>query len=172
VTDGLLLRVLKAVVRAAWALEYGVRRGARRLSRRPAYALAGACGGCARCCEKPTIAAGPILWRLPWSRRVFLAWQRHVNGFALVEADPATRTFAFRCGHFDWATRRCDSYASRPFMCRDYPRALLDQPWPELFPTCGYRPLAPNAAAAREALARTGLSEAEREALERKMFLR
>lgn len=36
-TDGLLLRVLKAVVRAAWALEYGVRRGARRLSLRPAY---------------------------------------------------------------------------------------------------------------------------------------
>ncbi len=44
----------------------------------------------------------------------------------------------FRCTHFDWETRRCDSYASRPFMCRDYPRVLLDQAWPELFEGCGH----------------------------------
>jgi hypothetical protein len=29
-------------------------------------------------------------------------------------------------------------------MCRDYPRALLDQPAPVLFPDCGYKALATN----------------------------
>jgi hypothetical protein len=29
-------------------------------------------------------------------------------------------------------------------MCRDYPRALLDQPAPVLFPGCGYKALATN----------------------------
>lgn len=113
-----------------------------------------------------------MTWRVPLLRRAFLAWQRRVNGFTLVEADEETRAFAFRCAHFDWKTRRCDSYASRPFMCRDYPRALLDQPWPDLFPECGFRPLAPNAEAMRAALGRTTLSPEKLAELERKLFLR
>ena len=62
-----------------------------------------------------------------------------MNGFELQEARRAERTFVFRCTHFDWDTRRCDSYETRPGICRDYPRALLDQPLPELLPGCGYR---------------------------------
>ena len=170
--DALPLRLLKALVRGMWTVEYALRRGARRLARRPVYRLAGACEGCARCCEKPMIRAGVVTWHFPLARRAFLAWQRRVNGFTLIEADDETRTFGFRCEHFDWSTRRCDSYGSRPFLCRDYPRGLLDQPWPELFPTCGFRPIAPNAEAMRAALEATALSPEARAELERKLYLR
>lgn len=87
---------------------------------------------------------GPLVWRVRAVRRLFLWWQERINGFVLTETRP-TRTFVFRCTHFDWDTRRCDSYGSRPGMCRDYPRALLDQPSPAFLPGCGYRPIAPNA---------------------------
>lgn len=170
--DPLPLRVLKALVRGAWWVEYGTRRGFARLLRRPGYRLAGSCGGCARCCERPTIQSGRVTWNLPVLRRLFLAWQRRVNGFELIEADEETLTFVFRCSHFDWTTRRCDSYASRPFLCRDYPRGLLDQAWPDLFPECGFRPISSNAEGMRAALAATDLSPEKREELEKKLFLR
>jgi hypothetical protein len=170
------LRWLKALVRSAWTVEYALRRGFGRVASRfggPAgYRLGGACGGCARCCERPSIRSGTWTWRLRTLRAVFLGWQRRVNGFELVEADPETHTFVFRCTHFDSATRRCDSYTSRPFLCRDYPRALLEQPWPDLFPECGFRPIARNAAALKAALAATELSEEARAELERRLFLR
>ena len=85
-------------------------------------------------------------------RELFLGWQRVVNGFELIEVDEEEALFVFRCTHFDWRTRKCGSYASRPFMCRDYPRALLDQPWPVLFDACGFRPIARNADQMRAAL--------------------
>lgn len=169
--DGPLLRALKAAVRAAWALEYGVRRWASRARRRPRWELKGACRSCAKCCERPAIQVGWATWRLPGVRRLFLAWQARVNGFALVEADPESRTFLFRCGHFDWITRRCDSYGSRPFMCRDYPRLLLEQPWPELFEGCGYRPRDANAEALLAALAGAELDDEARRTLTRRLYL-
>jgi Fe-S-cluster containining protein len=104
-------------------------------------------------------------------RRLFLAWQRHVNGFELQGRDVPGRSYVFRCTHFDPATRSCDSYDSRPGMCRDYPRALLWQPRPEMLVGCGYRPVAPNAAALRRALQAQDLTEEQRERLARGLFL-
>lgn len=165
--DGPLRRALKALVRGLWSVELGVRR---RLT--PSrYRLGGACGGCARCCDRPTIRVGRVTWHLRSVRAVVVAWQRIVNGWVLVEADRKTRTLQFRCTHLDPATRRCDSYASRPFVCRDYPRALLDQPWPELFPECGFRPVVRDPAGLRAALDATDLSEEERARLARRLFL-
>jgi Fe-S-cluster containining protein len=169
--DPLPLRLLKALVRLGWTAEYALRRSAKRLTRRLGYQLAGACEGCAKCCEKPSIQAGKLLWRLPRLRRLFLAWQKNINGFTLMEAEEESQTFAFRCKHFDWKTRRCRSYSSRPFMYRDYPRALMEQPWPQLFEGCGYRPIASNAEKLRAALAETELSPEKRAELERKLFL-
>ena len=166
--DSLPLRVLKATVRALWTLEYGVRR----TFNRKRYRLGGACGGCAKCCEKPTIRAGFFTWSIPGMRELFLIWQRVVNGFELIEVDEEEALFVFRCTHFDWRTRKCGSYASRPFMCRDYPRALLDQPWPVLFDACGFRPIARNAEQMRAALRDQQIPEAEREKLEKKLYLR
>jgi Fe-S-cluster containining protein len=79
------------------------------------------------------------------ARRLFLWWQRRVNGFELRESRPRERVFVFECTHFDPVSRSCDSYETRPGMCRDYPRGLLDQAAPELFPDCGYRAVPANA---------------------------
>jgi hypothetical protein len=102
--------------------------------------------------------SGVLLWSMPLLGRLFLAWQHHVNGFELARRDEEARTFVFRCSHFDAASRSCDSYESRPGMCRDYPRALLAQPDPEFFPQCGYRPVARNAARLVGELERRGIA--------------
>lgn len=112
-----------------------------------------------------------MLWYLPRLRATWLWWQRSVNGFALVRADRETRSFVFDCTHFDRTTRRCDSYGSRPGICRDYPRALLDQPWPELFDDCGFRARAVDADRQRAVLEQSGLPPDQVEALARKMKL-
>jgi hypothetical protein len=107
----------------------------------------------------------------PRLRQAFLWWQAQVNGFVLVEARRAARTLVFRCTHFDTATRSCDSYASRPGMCRDYPRALLAQPSPAMLPGCGYRPRARGAPRMLDALATQPLTDAQRARLTRDLHL-
>jgi uncharacterized protein len=146
VKDGAVRRGVKL---AALGLFYANRvplRALRRVRGRMRYDLGGECRRCARCCEAPSIAANVFVWHMPLLRRLFLAWQRHVNGFELQQAVRRGRTFVFRCTHFDAASRSCDSYASRPGMCRDYPRALLEQPEPEFLAGCGYRPVAKDGA--------------------------
>lgn len=170
--DGPLRRAIKAIARANTTLNLRLTRLLWRLGGQRPYQLGGACGGCAKCCEAPSIAVGRALWYLPLLRRAFLAYHRVINGFELVDRERQGRVFVFRCTHFDPATRRCDSYDSRPAMCRDYPRALLHQPWPELFEGCGYRPIHPDGGSLDQALDRAELSEAQREALRRRLFLR
>ena len=169
--DGPLRRALKAAVRAIWTLEIGLRRGLDRLRGRARWRLGGACGGCARCCEAPGIRVGALVWFLPTARRVFLGWQRQVNGFVFARADRPSRAFVFRCTHFDPESRRCDSYQSRPHMCRDYPRALLDQPWPELFDGCGFRAVPRDRDRQRAALDAVGLPAEQRRALGQRLRL-
>ena len=105
-------------------------------------------------------------------RRLFLLWQRHVNGFELVRTERQGRSFAFRCTHYDPTTKLCDSYESRPGMCRDYPRGLLYQPWPELFEACTYRLVSRRADAMRKALEDVEMDDEAREALEEKLRLK
>ena len=168
--DGLVRRSLKRVARARYVFDLAFHR--RRLKRKTVwFDLGGECRRCARCCEAPSIAAHPAVWHLRSLRALFLWWQRAVNGFALVEADARARVFVFRCTHFDEATRLCDSYDSRPGMCRDYPRALLFQPQPELLPGCGYRAVAPNAGRLRRALEQYPLTEEQKARLQRGLKL-
>lgn len=169
--DGRVRRGVKAVARAHFALELRLHRTLRRARGERPHALGGECRLCARCCEAPAIQAGRLLWSLRSLRAAFLWWQRAVNGFELVEARAPDRTFVFRCSHFDAATRRCDSYASRPGICRDYPRLLLWPPDPELLPGCGYRAVAPNAPGLRAALAARPLTPEQRERLRRELKL-
>jgi Fe-S-cluster containining protein len=161
--DNLGRRLLKRVALWHFRGNLGLVRGLRRLRGDRPHLLGGACRRSARCCEAPSVRATVAVWHMPLLRRLFLGWQRRVNGFVLASSERRTRTFVFECTHFDRTTRRCDSYHSRPGICRDYPRVLLDQPVPELFPECGYRAIAPNAAAiVRAALERGASPEQER----------
>jgi Fe-S-cluster containining protein len=169
--DGPFRRTIKTAALACFVFDHGVARLLRRIRGERVYRLAGRCERSGQCCEAPSVRASVWVWYLPSLRRLFLRWQRAVNGFELVNTDAAARVFVFRCGHFDPVSRRCDSYDSRPGMCRDYPRVQLTQPNPDLFPGCGYRLVAPNADALRRALEERGLSEEQLERLRRDLHL-
>jgi uncharacterized protein len=169
--DGPLRRSVKAAARAAFFLNLWTDRGLRRLRGERPFVLGGSCQRCAACCEAPTIRAHALVSLAPTLRRAFLWWQEKVNGFVLVEARRRERLFVFRCTHFDAAARSCDSYASRPGMCRDYPRNLLYQAAPAMLPGCGYRPVATNAAGLRLALESQPLTNEKRARLARDLRL-
>jgi uncharacterized protein len=158
VRDGFALRAVKRVARWRFHADVSVHRALRRARGERPHLLGGECRRCARCCEAPAIQTGRAVWHLPTLRRAFLWWQRRINGFELVSRDPRSRVFGFNCTHFDRATRACDSYDSRPGMCRDYPRLLLFQTDPRFLPGCGYRPVAPNAPSLLGALERASVS--------------
>lgn len=169
--DGLVRRTVKRVARWHFNLNLHVIRAWRRaLGERP-HVLGGGCQRSGGCCESPTIKVGRLLWSLAPAQQLFLSWQRHVNGFELVGRDPEARALVFRCTHFDRETRSCDSYDSRPGMCRDYPRLLLWQPNPELLPGCGFRPIPPNAEGLRKALDGLDLTTQQREKLRKGLRL-
>lgn len=169
--DGPVKGALKKALARAY-LDAQERRRAR-LARRGQlhWELGGACGGCASCCEQPTIAVGAVLYFLPLASRLWLWWQRVVNGFVVVGRLREARAFVFRCTHFDATTRRCDSYETRPGMCRDYPRMLLEAPVPELFEQCGFRPVARGGAAMIEALRARGVDGEQLVTIKRKLKL-
>ena len=168
--DGPLRIAVKFVVRMILTAEMGVRRIP--LQRKSKWKLGGNCGGCAKCCEAPTLRTGVFVARFPTLRKLFTAWQRVVNGWELVHVDRPSRLFIFSCTHFDPETRKCDSYGSRPLACRDYPRALLQQPWPELFDGCGFRAVASDGDARLRELRATGLSPAQIEDVARRLRLK
>jgi Fe-S-cluster containining protein len=143
---------VKRIARWSFYIDVSLHRALRRVRGDRPHRLGGECRRCARCCEAPAIQVGRAVWYLPALRRLFLWWQRRVNGFELARRDVRARVFVFECTHFDRFTRSCDSYDSRPGICRDYPRNLLAQPNPEMLPGCGYRPVAPNAEALLRAL--------------------
>jgi uncharacterized protein len=132
-------------------------RDVQRRRQRTPWVLAGECRSCASCCEAPTIAVGSFMFFVRPLNAIWLWWQRVVNGFVLVERNRRARAFVFKCTHFDVETRRCDSYESRPGMCHDYPRMLLEEADPELFSSCGYRAVAKNGAQMIEALKAKGV---------------
>jgi uncharacterized protein len=168
VKDNLLRRALKGV--ALW--NFKVNLWVTRRAQGPApYTLGGDCRLCAACCEAPSLQVSAVVWFVPMLRRTFLAWQRHVNQWERVRDDAEGRVFVFKCHHFDVSTRRCDSYDSRPGVCRDYPRALLAQPAPEMLPGCGYRPVARNAAVFLRVLDGQAMTPEQRDRLRRELHL-
>jgi hypothetical protein len=169
--DGFLIRAVKRVALLSFRVDLAVHRALRRARGERPWTLGGGCHRSGACCEAPAIAVGRLAWSMPSARRLLLAWQSRVNGFELVSADDRAHVFVFRCTHFDRATRSCDSYGSRPGMCRDYPRLLLWQPNPELLPGCGYRAMPPNAEGLRAALDRARLTPEQREKLRRGLRL-
>jgi Fe-S-cluster containining protein len=170
--DGPLRRSVKAVALGVFYAALGLDRLLARSARRDTFLLGGDCRRCAACCEAPAIRVGVLTWHLPLVQALFLWWQEKVNGFVLRErSDDDDRVFVFKCTHFDWEHRRCDSYASRPGMCRDYPRALMYQPHPEMLPGCGYRPIARNAKRLLRVLDAQPMTDEQRARLKKDLFL-
>jgi len=137
--DGPIRRWVKGCARVAQALDLGLTRLWARRRGEPFFALEGTCRACGACCVEPVVELPALLARLRSWRWALAAWHRCVNGFSLLRVERHGRLLVFTCGHLDPRSRRCDSYASRPLMCRDYPRALLHQVQPEPLPGCGHR---------------------------------
>ena len=169
--DGPATGIVKRLALAWFYANVGLDRVLARATRRDPFRLGGNCRRCAACCEAPSVRVGWLTWRLPTLRWGFLAWQRRVNGFALRKIDRDARVFVFECSHFDRTTRLCDSYETRPGMCRDYPRALLYQPHPELLPGCGYRPIARDARRFLRLLDAQPMTDEQRAKLKKNLFL-
>ena len=170
-TDGPLRRAAKLGALLVFKARVGLTRWQSRRLGLSTYELGGSCRGSGMCCERPSIRVAPWVWYLPSARRLFLWWQRIVNQFVLVETRSRDRVFVFRCGHFDPISRECDSYRSRPGMCRDYPRVLLEQADPQFFPQCGFYPLDRNRARWTQILETQELDEEQRSRLEEGLFL-
>src|SRR5262245_38522973 len=169
--DGLGRRLVKRVALWNFTLNLHAHRAWRRARKERPFVLGGECRRCARCCEAPAIQVHPAVWHVPLFRAAFLWWQERVNGFVRTAAEAESRTFVFRCTHFDRVTRACDSYGWRPGMCRDYPRLLLWQVDPDFLPGCGYRAVAPNAARLQTLLRDRPLTPEQREKLRRGLHL-
>ena len=114
---------------------------------------------------------GPLfhLRTLRWLMRL---WHGKINGFEWIGEDRKSHSLIFRCTHWNPETQRCDSYRSRPGMCRDYPRPLLYHPVPRFLDPCGYYAEHRNASKIRDRLERMDLSEEKRRYLEDKLHAR
>src|ERR1700722_18556626 len=99
--DGPLRLSVKRAALVWFYAALGLDRLLARAARRAPFVLGGDCRRCAACCESPAIRVGLLTWSIPFLRRLFLGWQRHVNGFELREAEPEDQVFVFKCTHFD-----------------------------------------------------------------------
>ena len=150
--DGVIRRSIKLLALARFRFDLGITRIILKCKGEPQYLLCGDCVGCGACCETPMIHTMAPFFYLKTLRWIFLTWQKKVNGFELIKEYRIERTFVFRCTHLDPDTKQCDSYASRPGMCRDYPRNLLYLPRPEFLEECTFSALAENADQIKEVL--------------------
>ncbi|HEX8434494.1 YkgJ family cysteine cluster protein [Archangium sp.] len=170
--DGPLRRFIKRLALLRYTFDLGVTRLVLRAQGEPRYRLTGACNGCGRCCEAPTIPVSRPVFFLRSLRWLTLTWHRVVNGFEYAGEDRRHKLFIFRCTHYDPVTKQCDSYESRPGMCRDYPRNLAYSALPEFFPECGYSSVYKKSEQLRKALEQANLPPEKYEELVRKLQLK
>ncbi len=169
--DGPIRRLIKLLARGVQGVDLGLGRLVLRLRGEQQYRLEGYCSRCGACCEHPTIVLPRYLYLLRSYRWLVLLWHRWVNGLELEAMDRRHCAMVFHCTHFDPDSRSCDSYGSRPTMCRDYPRALLYQAAPELFPGCTHRIVYRHAKAFDQALRDQDLPPEQLEELRRRLGL-
>lgn len=170
--DGLARACVKRIALVCFSFDLAVTRFVLRLRGEPLFELHGACNSCGGCCETPMVRMHAAFFYLRSLRWGILTWHRVVNGLELIREDRKGRTFVFRCLHWDPETKLCDSYATRPGMCRDYPRPLLYSSMPDFLPECGFHALILNADEIRGSLDELGLPAEKRAELERRLRVR
>ncbi|MGD8369536.1 MAG: YkgJ family cysteine cluster protein [Desulfobacterales bacterium] len=151
--DNAFRKAVKAVARWRYRVDLRITR----FFHRPSYRLAGNCARCGACCRTPSIPVSPIFLYPGTTRRLILAWHRIINGFELEQMDRKGGILVFRCTHYNPHSGLCDSYSSRPGMCRDYPENLVSSPFPTFLEGCGFRAVARNADSFSRALQESGL---------------
>jgi Fe-S-cluster containining protein len=170
--DGPIRRAVKRLALVRYTIDLAFTRLLLRARGEPRYRLTGACNGCGRCCETPVISVSRPVFLLRSLRWLTLTWHRVVNGFEYVSEDRRGRLFVFRCTHYDAVTKQCDSYDSRPGMCRDYPRNLMYSALPEFLPECGHSAVYKKGGQLRMALLKANLPPEKYEELVRKLHLK
>ncbi len=168
--DCLWRRALKRVALVRYRIDLGFTRLMLRLKGEPRYVPRGACNGCGGCCTTPMIQTFPYILYFRSIRWCLLTWHRVVNGFEFMAENRKTGVVMFRCTHYVEETKQCDSYESRPGMCRDYPRNLLYDPVPNFLPGCGHSAESKNADLIRESFKDLDLPPEKRKELEEKFF--
>lgn len=169
--DGLIRRAVKRLALVRYTIDLAITRLLLRARGEPRYRLTGSCNGCGRCCETPVISVSRPVFLLRSLRWLTLTWHRVVNGFEYAGEDRRGRLFVFRCTHYDPVTKQCDSYDSRPGMCRDYPRNLAYSALPEFLPECGYSAVYKKGDQLRMALLKANLPPEKYAELVRKLHL-
>ena len=135
--DGLGLKAFKFISRLRYQTDLRLTRKIKSVRGEQFYRLTGSCRSCGKCCETPMIPVFPLLFFFKSVRWAIVTWHRMIYGFEFLHADQRQKCLVFRCTHWDPVTKHCDSYESRPGMCRDYPRNLLDSPHPVFLEGCG-----------------------------------
>ena len=171
--DGPAIKVIKRVALWRYRWDLALTRFLRNRQNPSRFHLGGSCNKCSLCCESPMIQTYPWLFRTRIIRWVFLWWHRKINGFVLTREEKKPHIFIFKCTHFNPLLKRCDSYDSRPGMCRDYPRNLLDCTYPDPFlKDCGFYPVDVHRARLKSSLQNLEISKEKREELETRLFLK
>jgi len=169
--DSPLKAAVKLVARIRYLADLKLTRRIKALSGEPHYRLVGSCNRCGQCCRTPVIPVYPLIFYLPFVKRMVIAWHRAVNGFELIREVRREGLLVFSCTHWDRDSRLCDAYKSRPGMCRDYPGNLVYAADPELFETCGYRAVLKNASQWSRALDEADLPVETREQLKASLHI-
>lgn len=136
--DSRIIRAIKRVSYWRWRADTAFTRMILKRRGEPMWKLNGTCNGCGACCTTPMIQIYPPLFYFKSIRWMIITWHRIVNGFEYIDQNRREKYFIFKCTHYDPETKLCDSYDSRPGMCRDYPTNLLYFSNPEFLDDCSY----------------------------------
>ena len=169
--DGYIRQTIKAVARMRYTIDVALTRRIKAARGEQFFNLAGRCRCCGKCCETPVIPVYPLLYFFKSVRWALKTWHRVINGFELVQEDRRGKCLIFRCTHLDPITHRCDSYASRPGLCRDYPHNQLDFANPEFLEGCGFSAELKNSAKMAASLENLDLPQNTLQTLKQRLHL-
>jgi uncharacterized protein len=172
VKDGFIRCTVKRFAWVRYAVDLWITRKVMVLKGEEKFELRGHCNRCGRCCEYPTIQMSDITFHMKRFKTCIIWWQQTVNGFVLDKENKLDATLTFTCTHYCDDTGQCDSYASRPGMCRDYPVGQIYSVNPTFFEECGFYAVDKRAASFRKALEKTELPPDKREDLYKRLHLK
>lgn len=169
--DGIVRTFIKLIAGIVYFIDLKITRFFWKLSGVKSYHLRGECSKCGACCVSPSIQVGKLVWNIGFFEICFLVWQKYVNGFEFVDRESQGRIYVFKCNHYNSEKNECDSYFSRPVMCRDYPKALTYQINPVFFKTCTLRPIDKKAKKILDKLQTKNMTEEQIELIKKELFL-